>query len=219
MQLAALKHPIICVTPSPRTLIRLRSRSFRSKKPSRVSDTRTICADRQEYSAIILSLSLTLSSDVLLLEFYFPAVRFPIDRTKAKPYLRPAVKVSESISAAEYSMCSSTCFWLVERVPSVPIQSIHANNTRSGRILFHLARSRHGTFGIEWQLPGVGTSWNFKGKYRKRLPPGRACAACSCSAKCQRLFKVSRGGTVQRVPLILAHKGAPELVCSSWLEY
>lgn len=43
MQLAALKHPIICVTPSARTFIRLRSRSFRSKKPSRVSDTRTIC--------------------------------------------------------------------------------------------------------------------------------------------------------------------------------
>lgn len=43
MQLAALKHPIICVTPSDRILIKLRSRSFKSKKPSLVSDTRTIC--------------------------------------------------------------------------------------------------------------------------------------------------------------------------------
>lgn len=43
MQLAALKHPIICVTPSDRILIKLRSRSFKSKKPSLVSDTRIIC--------------------------------------------------------------------------------------------------------------------------------------------------------------------------------
>lgn len=218
MQLAALKHPIICVTPSPRTLIRLRSRSFRSKKPSRVSDTRTICADRQEYSEIILPFSLPLSSYVLLLEFYFPAVRF-YRSYEGQAFLKP-VKVSESISATEYSMCSSTCFWLVEHVPSVLTRRFTRNETDNS--FSFSEKSFRNVWTIQWQLRGVATSWNFKGKYRKWLPPGRACAACSCSAKCQRLFKVSRGGTVRKGSF---NSGAQRRTrtCarhfSSWLEY